>query len=116
MTGRNAETRGESDKARAAARMTELRGAIERHRRLYFGQNQPEVSDSEYDRLEAELLSLEREHPELVTPDSPTRLVGERPTGTFRTVAHAAPMLSLDNSYSKDEVREFDARLRRLLG
>src|SRR5262245_17946415 len=105
------------DKARASARIAELRETIERHRRLYYDRNEPEIADAEYDALEAELLALEREHPELATADSPSRRVGdERPTGTFRTVAHAAPMLSLDNSYSKDEVIEFDARLRRLLG
>lgn len=105
------------DKAGAATRVAELREAIERHRRLYYDKNAPEIADAEYDALEAELLLLERAYPELATPDSPTRRVGdERPTGTFRTAAHAAPMLSLDNSYSKDEVMEFDARLRRLLG
>lgn len=105
-----------SEKAGPAARIAELRDAVEHHRRLYYDSNEPEIADAEYDRLEAELLALEREHPELAASDSPTRRVGERPTGTFRAVAHAAPMLSLDNSYSRDEVLEFDARLRRLLG
>jgi DNA ligase (NAD+) len=105
-----------SDKNSPASRIAELREAIERHRRLYYDRNEPEIADAEYDALEAELLALERAHPELASPDSPTRRVGERPLGTFRTVAHAAPMLSLENSYSRDEVIEFDARLRRLLG
>jgi len=105
-----------SDKTQAAERIAELREAIERHRRLYFDKNEPEIADAEYDALETELLSLERDHPDLASADSPTGRVGERPLGSFRTVPHAAPMLSLDNSYSRDEVVEFDARLRRLLG
>jgi DNA ligase (NAD+) len=110
---------GDSARARDGAerRIAELRAEIARHRRLYYQEARPEISDEAYDRLEEELAALEAEHPELATDDSPTRRVGGAPAGgPFRTVAHAAPMLSLENSYSRDEVLEFDARLRRLLG
>ncbi len=106
-----------TDRAQAVRRIAELKEEIERHRRLYYEQAQPEISDAEYDRLESELKGLEEEFPDLASPDSPTRRVGGRPVGgPFRSTAHAAPMLSLENSYSREEVLEFDARLRRLLG
>src|SRR5206468_9729153 len=101
----------EIERPRIEKRMVELRAEIERHRRLYYDENRPEITDGEYDRLEAELARLEEEHPELASTESPTRRVGERPIGAFRTTPHAAPMLSHDNSYSRDEVLEFDAPL-----
>src|SRR5262245_60398040 len=88
------------DRGRAASRAAELRREIERHRRLYFQEAQPEIADEEYDSLEAELAALESAFPELASEDSPTQHVGGAPVGgPFRTVAHAAPMLSLENSY-----------------
>jgi DNA ligase (NAD+) len=99
----------------AEARIGELRELIRTHDRKYYLENAPEISDYEYDQLLAELARLEEEHPELVTLDSPTRRVAGAPTEAFGTVVHAVPMLSLDNTYSSAEVREFDARVRRLL-
>jgi DNA ligase (NAD+) len=96
-------------------RIDELRREIRRHDRLYYVDAQPEISDREYDRLYAELKSLEDDHPNLVTPDSPTRRVGGEPIEGFATVRHKEPMLSIDNTYSADELREFDRRVRKLL-
>lgn len=90
-----------------------LRAEIERHNRLYYIEAAPEISDREYDRLMDRLIELEAAHPELVTPDSPTQRVGGAPLAEFATVAHAVPMLSIDNTYSYDELREWDARVRR---
>jgi len=101
------------DLARAKARAEELRAEIERHDRLYYGESRIEVSDAEYDRQVRELRRLEEEHPELESPDSPTRRVGgAAPAG--EAVAHATPMLSLDNAYSLEELAEWDARARKL--
>ena len=96
-------------------RIEKLREDIRYHERKYFVEDAPEISDREFDRLMEELLRLEADHPELVTPDSPTQRVGGEPVGEFRAVAHTHPMLSLDNAYSDEELREFDARVRRLL-
>ena len=108
--------RGMTSRRKAESRIAELHTEIERHRKLYYEEAQPEISDAEYDQLEAELAGLEREHPDLERADSPTARVGGRPTGDFPAAVHARPMLSLENSYSKEDVLEFDARLRRLLG
>jgi DNA ligase (NAD+) len=97
-------------------RIRELRTEIRRHERLYYVENAPEISDEQYDRLERELRDLEAEHPELVTPDSPTQRVGERASEEFPSVAHRVPMLSLDNTYSEDELREFEERIFRAVG
>lgn len=105
-----------SSREEAERRIVELRAEIGRHRNLYYDEAQPEISDAEYDLLEAELASLEGEHPDLKRADSPTDRIGGRPTGSFPAALHARPMLSLENSYSKEDVLEFDARLRRLLG
>lgn len=98
-----------------ARRIAALREELRRHDYLYYVQNAPEISDEAYDRLMAELRELEAEHPELITPDSPTQRVGERPLEGFEHVRHRVPMLSIDNTYSPDELREFDARVRRRL-
>src|SRR5690349_17764579 len=90
-----------------------LRAEINRHNRLYYVDAAPEISDREFDRLMERLQQLEAANPELITPDSPTRRVGGEPLAEFRTVAHAVPMLSIDNTYSFDELREWDARVRR---
>jgi len=97
-------------------RVEQLRREIERHNYLYYVKGQPEISDQEYDKLYRELVDLEKEHPEYDVPDSPTHRVGGEPLGAFATVTHEVPMLSIDNTYSEDELREFDARTRRFLG
>ena len=93
-----------------------LRAELERHSRLYYVEAAPEISDREFDRLLRELQDLEAAHPELAMADSPTQRVGGAPLGSFKPVAHAVPMMSLDNTYSIDEMREFDARIRKALG
>lgn len=99
----------------AARRIAELAEQIRFHDCRYYVLDQPVLSDYEYDRLMRELIELERRHPQLVTPDSPTQRVGGQPTRQFPTVVHPSPMLSLANTYSEDEVREFDARTRAAL-
>ncbi|MGD9780755.1 MAG: NAD-dependent DNA ligase LigA [Kiritimatiellia bacterium] len=93
-----------------------LRAELERHSRLYYLEARPEISDREFDRRMRELQDLEAAHPELAAPDSPTQRVGGAPLEGFRPVRHAVPMMSLDNTYSIDEMREFDARIRKALG
>jgi DNA ligase (NAD+) len=99
----------------AAKQIDELRREIRRHDHLYYVDASPEISDREYDRLYAELKTLEDSHPDLITPDSPTQRVGGEPIEGFATVRHQQPMLSIDNTYSPDELREFDRRVRKLL-
>ena len=96
-----------------AARLEDLRARIRHHEHCYYVLDAPEITDAEFDRLVKALEALEAEHPDLVTPESPTQRVGGAPASGFVTVEHAAPMLSLDNAYSDDELREFDARVRR---
>lgn len=93
-------------------RVERLRETINEHNYRYYVLDQPTVSDAEYDRLLRELQSLEVEHPELVTPDSPTQRVGAQPAEGFATVTHRIPMLSLANAFSAEEVAEFDRRIR----
>jgi len=93
-----------------------LRRELRRHERLYYAQNMPEISDRQYDLLLKDLEKLERDHPELVTDDSPTQRVGGEPSGGFEVVEHRARMFSMDNTYSHDELREFDERVRKNLG
>ena len=92
-----------------------LRHDIRRHDRLYYVENQPAISDREYDELFAQLRALEQKHPELITDDSPTQRVAGEPLAGFRTVQHSVPMLSMDNTYSPDELRQFDQRVRKAL-
>ena len=99
-----------------AERIAALRAEIRHHEERYYVLADPEISDAEFDALVGELEALEREHPDLVTPDSPTQRVGGRPVEGFATVEHRVPMLSLDNAYSEDELRAFDERARRGLG
>src|SRR5262245_28081209 len=99
----------------AQERLAELREQIHRHDYLYYVEARPEIADAEYDALMRELTALEAEHPELVTPDSPTQRVAGAPADLFRPVAHRVPMLSLDNATTPDQLREFAARLGRLL-
>lgn len=107
---------GKPGPADIAARIAELRAELRRHDHLYYVLYTPEISDERYDALLRELRTLETAHPELITPDSPTQRVGERPLEGFAHVRHAVPMLSIDNTYSPEELREFDARVRRALG
>ncbi len=92
-----------------------LRVEINRHNRLYYVEARPEISDRDYDRLLEELKQLETQCPELVTPDSPTQRVGGEPLKEFRNVKHLQPMMSLDNTYNFDDLRDFDTRVRKLL-
>ena len=96
-------------------RHAELADEIRRHDRAYYVEAQPTISDREYDQLYRELLDLEAAHPELRTPDSPSQRVGGEPIDGFETVRHAVPMMSLDNTYSQEEVREFVERVQKLL-
>lgn len=109
-------SRANADASAAARRIDTLRREIRRHDVLYFVQNAPEISDQQYDALVRELRDLEAQHPDLITPDSPTQRVGERPLDGFEHVRHAVPMLSIDNTYSADELRDFDERVRKSLG
>ncbi len=93
--------------------IADLRAEIDRHNDLYYVEANPEISDKEFDRLMKRLEELEAAHPDLITPDSPTRRVGGAPLTEFRTVTHTVPMLSIDNTYSYDDVSEWDARVRR---
>ena len=92
-----------------------LRREIRRHDYLYYVKNRPEISDEAYDRLFDALKRLEQRFPDLTTPDSPTQRVGAKPQEEFRVVEHTAPMLSLDATREKDEVRRFDERMRKSL-
>ena len=103
------------DEAHAAKRMEQLREEIRRHDRLYYEEAAPVISDREYDRLYKEIVDLETHFPDLVTPDSPTQRVGGKPLKAFEQVPHLVPMLSLDNTYSEEEVKNFYARIQRLL-
>jgi len=103
------------DEAQGAKRMEQLREEIRRHDRLYYEEAASVISDREYDRLYKELVDLETQFPDLVTPDSPTQRVGGKPLKAFEQVPHLVPMLSLDNTYSEEEVKNFYARIQRLL-
>jgi DNA ligase (NAD+) len=96
-----------------ATRIEELRKQIRHHEERYYIDSAPEISDAEFDALMRELQNLERDHPDLVTVDSPTQRVGGRTAEGFASVRHAQPMLSLDNAYNEDELKAFDERLRR---
>ncbi len=93
-----------------------LRDEIRRHEHLYYVLDAPEISDAEFDRLMQELKRLEAEHPELITPDSPTQRVGGKPREGFVKVEHSRPMLSLDNAYNEQELRDWAERVRELAG
>jgi DNA ligase (NAD+) len=103
------------DEKQAAKRVAQLRREIEKHDRLYYEEAAPIITDRDYDRLYKELVDLETQFPDLVTPDSPTQRVGGKPLKAFEQVPHVIPMLSLDNTYSEEEVKNFYARLQRLL-
>jgi DNA ligase (NAD+) len=99
----------------AKKRIEELRSQIIYHEKKYYVDNEPQISDYEFDQLMAELKKLEEAFPEFITPDSPTQRVGEKPVEGFPTVEHRRPMLSIENCYNEDELREFEERIRKLL-
>ena len=107
MTGKDVDIRG---------RIEELRDLLRYHGRKYYIEDAPEIPDAEYDSLYKELESLEAENPELVTPDSPTQSVGGEPLEGFDELRHAVPMLSLSNARKTEDLRDWDTRVRRLLG
>jgi DNA ligase (NAD+) len=100
---------------KARERASVLRREIVYHEKKYYVDNDPQISDAEFDALLRELRDLEARFPELVTPESPTQRVGEKPLAGFPSVAHASPMLSIDNCYNEAELREFEDRVRKLL-
>ncbi len=102
-------------KAEAEKKIIRLRAEIEKHNRKYYEEARPEISDQEFDHLMKALEQLETEFPEFMTPDSPTQRVGGRPLESFRSVTHSVPMLSLDNTYSFEELSDFDARVKKNL-
>ena len=101
---------------KAAERAAELRAAIDEHNYHYYVDDAPAISDEEYDGLFHELEGLERDYPELATPDSPTQRVGAAPAAGFAPVTHRVPMLSLNNAFTADEATAFDRRARESLG
>jgi len=101
--------------ATAKLRIDRLRKELNRHNVLYYVEAKPEISDREYDRLYDELKQLEEKFPHLITPDSPTQRVGGAPLKQFKNIPHLKPMMSLDNTYSYEEIRDFDGRVRKLL-
>lgn len=101
---------------RAAQRAEQLRTELRHHEHLYYVLDAPTISDAEYDALMNELKRIEAEHPELVTPDSPTQRVGGKPADGFKKVRHSRPMLSLDNAYSAEELQDWDRRVHELAG
>src|ERR1700691_660642 len=100
---------------KAAARIVELKETLERYNYRYHALDDPEVPDAEYDKLMLELRALESKYPELLTPDSLTQRVGAAPVAAFGAVKHRLAMLSLDNAFSDDDVRDFDRRIRERL-
>lgn len=97
------------------AQLEHLREQLNEHNRLYHTLDAPKISDAEYDALYRELIDLEKAHPELVTPDSPTQRIGAEPLDGFQQVDHAVPMLSLSNAFSLDDLSDFDRRVRQRL-
>ena len=103
------------DRTEAEKNVVQLREKIRKHDRLYYQDAAPIISDRDYDRLYKELVDLETRFPDLLTPDSPTQRVGGKPLQAFAQIQHRAPMLSLDNTYSEEEVVNFYKRIRRLV-
>jgi DNA ligase (NAD+) len=97
-------------------RIRQLREELNRHNHAYYVEARPAVSDREYDRLMRELIDLEKTHPELITADSPTQRLGDEVQTELKSVRHAVPMMSIDNTYTETEVRAFDERVRKALG
>src|SRR5216684_6190062 len=99
-----------------AKQIEKLRDDIRKHEYLYYVLDEPEISDVKFDRMMEELQQLESAHPELVTPDSPTQRVGGAPRKGFETRQHSPAMMSLDNTYSMEDLDEFDRRAHELAG
>ena len=99
----------------AMQELTELREEIRRHERLYYGDDNPEITDAEFDKLLRKLIDIEERHPDLVTPDSPSQRVGGAPREGVETAEHSSVLLSLDNAFNDGELRDFDRRARELL-
>jgi len=97
-------------------RYKKLKEAVNRHRHLYYVQEMPEIADSAYDELEQELISIEEQHPTLVSPDSPTQRVGGQPETSFKKVLHKVAQWSFNDAFVPDDIHDFDARVRRMLG
>jgi DNA ligase (NAD+) len=97
-------------------RIEALREKIRHHEHLYYVLDSPEITDAEFDKLMNELKALEKEHAELITPDSPTQRVGGKPAEGFVKVKHSRPLLSLDNAYSEEELRDWERRVHELSG
>ncbi len=97
-------------------KIADLRDQIRHHEHRYYVLDDPEISDAEFDRLVNELKKLEAAHPELITRDSPTQRVGGKPREGFVKVAHSSPMLSLDNAYNEEELRDWERRVHELTG
>jgi DNA ligase (NAD+) len=114
MSARTSASQSEHQGPREEA--DKLRAAIRHHEHQYYVLDQPEISDAEYDALMHQLQALEKEHPELITPDSPTQRVGGKPREGFQKIRHSSPMLSLDNALDQEELRAFDVRVREGLG
>lgn len=100
----------------AKEKIEHLRNIIRYHDHKYYVENNPEITDYEYDQLGKELQSLEKSHPEYITPDSPTQRVGGEPLTQFAAIEHRIPMLSIDNTYSDEELHDFDQRIKRMAG
>ena len=96
-------------------RIDELRSEIERHNRLYFVDNDPEIGDAEYDELMRELVEIEKEHPDLVVPQSPTQRVGSEPLTEFSQISHQVPLLSLGNAFNDDDLHAWHERMAGLI-
>src|SRR3954466_1845202 len=99
-----------------AGEVEKLRDELRYHEYQYYVLDDPKIADAEYDALMQKLQALEQQHPELITPDSPSRRVGGKPREGFIKVRHSSPMLSLDNALNEAELRDFDRRVRELLG
>src|SRR5215467_1485237 len=97
-------------------KIEKLRDEIRRHEHLYYVLDAPELSDADFDLLMQQLKKLEAAHPELIAPDSPTQRVGGKPREGFVKVEHSRPMLSLDNAFSEEELRNWERRVRELAG
>src|SRR6202453_820137 len=112
---RNSENRGGENRG-VEKKIEALREKIRHHEYLYYVQDQPEIGDSEFDRLMQQLKDLEAKHPNLITADSPSQRVGGKPREGFVKVPHSSPMLSLDNTYNEDELRDWERRVHELSG
>jgi DNA ligase (NAD+) len=101
--------------AAVQAEIDQLRTEIRRHDRMYYVEAKPELTDLEYDKLLDRLKHLEAENPRLITPDSPTQRIGDQPVEHLNQVAHRVPMLSIDNTYSLEELKTYGERIQKLL-